>query len=141
MKSTQTVPPLRRKFYVPPFTVLSVGADYWKSENQKWADRGLTFHPRQENFVLDSGELEMFGQNCNRVLESHLRLRAHLKAFCIVPTTVWSARGGFWQKLKKIWIHERGLRGGKGREQSGAAFNISPNQLPGNLEFIKWRNE
>jgi hypothetical protein len=124
MKSTQVVPPLRRHYGLPPFSVFSVHADYWKAENQKWRDRGLIFDSPPENFVLDSGEVETFEPNCNTLLERHLRQRARLKAFCIVPTTILSARGGYWQRLKRIWIRQRGLRGEKGRDGIVTAYNI-----------------
>ena len=136
MKSTEGVPPLRRRFIVPPFSSLHVQADYWTVNNQKWKDIGLIFHPRPENFVLDTGELETFEPNCNTLLGHHIRVRAHMKAFRIVPTTLWSARGGYWLKLKKFWIHQVGIRGERGREESAKAYNISPNQLPRDIESI-----
>jgi hypothetical protein len=124
MKSPEIISPLRSRYFVPPFSVLSAEAGYWKAENQKWRDWGLIFDPRPENFVLDTGELETFEPNCNTLLEAHMRLRTQLKTFCVVPTTIWSARGGYWRKVKRHWIYAIGLRGERGRSEIATAYNI-----------------
>lgn len=102
---------------MPPFSTLNQNATYWKAENQKWRDIGLKFELPPENYVLDTGQLETFDSDCNTLLERNMRARMGLKVFCVVPTTVLSARGGFWQKYKRHWIYEIGLRGERGRSE------------------------
>ncbi len=118
MKKPQVVPPLRRRFIVPPFSTLNQNAAYWKAENQKWRDRGLKFELPPENYVLDTGQLETFDEPINTIIERLIRQRAHLtNVFAVVPTSVLSARGGFWQKYKRYWIHTLGLHSERGRSE------------------------
>lgn len=132
------VPSLRAKFGVPPFSVLSVQSDYWRESNRQWTKEiglrgcaawGIETEMPMLDFPLD--ELpegpgnkalprEIVGALFALIRQNKQAARNSTPSefrFGLLPLSILSARGGFWQTYKRHWIHNIGLHGERGRSE------------------------
>ncbi len=129
-------PPLRAKFQVPPFSVLSVQSDYWRKLNEEWvreiglppaASWGYDTEMPMLDITLDDrpeglnplpasviSGLFTLTQQARRVLRES---NTDIPFFLVPPLSIMSARGGHWQEFKRYWINVIGLHGERGRSE------------------------
>lgn len=136
-------PPLRGRFTVPPFTILSTQQDYWRELNRQWVqDIGLSpavvwgyneVAPPLDIALDELSEgIPLSRRAVSGILDFYKGIRRFLVegSFCVVPTTMWSARQGYWQRVKRHWIYNIGLRGERGRSEIGVE-GVNKNLEPG----------
>lgn len=129
-------PPLRAKFQVPPFSVLSVQSHYWRKLNEEWVREiglppvvswgydtempmlDITLDDRPEGPLPLSpgtvGGLFSLTQQARRAMRESA---PEIKPFLVPPFSILSARGGHWQEFKRYWINGIGLHGERGRSE------------------------